>query len=153
MINQVDNTKVLVVEERVNGHEVRIEKLESETNDLSKRTDSLSKLEAILEMQVEINKAQSISLENQNRQSEKTFNAINKNLTQLNMMTDRLKEDFDQSTNYSKAEIQAIRKKIEDEENKRKIDTGDWGVKIFYSLAGLIPLIILAYILAKNGWN
>lgn len=153
MNNQVDNTKVLVVEERVNGHEVRIEKLESETNDLSKRTDSLSKLEAILEMQVAINKSQSISIENQNKQSQKTFNAINQNLTQLNMFTERLKEDFDESTNYSKAEIQAIRKKIEDEENKRKIDTGEWGVKIFYSLAALIPMIILAWILYVNGWN
>lgn len=153
MNDRNDSLKVVVLEEKVNHHDSRLDKHEIRIDKLEETIPLMSRLEAILEAQVELNRTQSLQMEQSNKTSEKTFQAINKNLTQLNMMTDRLKEDFDESANYSKAEIQAIRKKIEEEENRRKIDTGDWGVKIFYSLAGLIPLIILAYILAKNGWN
>ena len=141
-----DSSKIYVIEERVNGHETRIVKLEDSIT-------MLGKLETILEQQVSINQKQTEQADLANRNSEKTFQAINQNLTQLNMITERLKEDLDKSHQKSEAEIDELREQVSSSLEKRKIDTSDWGVRLFYWGIMAISTLLLGWAMATAGWN
>lgn len=149
----VENGNWLVIEEKTKNNTQRIEKLEE-------TVPILNRLETILEMQVEINRTQSVQMEQQIRQSERTFNAINQSLTQLNFLTEQLKSDIDNiNGKVDRVEkengdrIEEVREKLEAEMDKGKISVNDVGVKIFYGLVTIIPSLILAWILAKSGLN
>lgn len=139
-ISNEDNYKLAVHDERINNHEKRISKVEDSIS-------GLGKLELILEAQVELNKKQSLQME----QSEKTFNIINENLTRLNYSNERLKEDFDKAKEETDSRINNIKEKVNNKINKSTIDTSDWGVKAFYWVVGLILAIVAAWVMKTSG--
>lgn len=151
MSNQTDTTRIYVAEEKINGHELRLDKHDFRLDRLEESIPLLSRLEAILEAQVELNKTQSLQLNQVSQQSERTFQAINDNLTKLNIVTDRLKEDFDKSTKQSEMKIDEINTKVDSSLEKRKIDTTDWGVRIFYWLVLAISGTVFAWAMSQAG--
>lgn len=146
MSNMSNEYRVIVIDEKVKNHETRINKIENSI-------EGLGKLEAILEAQQEMNKAQQKQLEHQYSQSERTFLAINENLTKLNYSTDRMKEDFNKTQKENENQFNKLKEKINSRIEKSNIDTSDWGVKIFYGAIALIFALITAWTMKTSGFK
>lgn len=120
------------VEEKTENNTSRIDKLEDTTS-------VLGEMKAILEMQVKINEKQSAQME----QSERTFIAMNENLTRIGGVTNQLQESIVTINNR-------VDKVIADQD-KGKMSVNDIGVKIFYGLVMIIPTMITAWVMIKSG--
>lgn len=117
--------RIAVVEQKVDGLEGKVNRLES-------ANEALIELKTIVKMQAETNIAQN-----------KTLEKINDNLTELNISQSQLKNEMSQIGNRVQH--------IEDTQESHKVDVPKLMTKIFIGIAMISVALLSAYLMKVTG--